>query len=458
MVDSRDIKHKTKIFQIIINIISGLAVFYYLLLLDQPLRDDDLFNWAILFIFIVKFLSDMFTFKIGLASFSLGLLFLPIVSLLGFAPAKEVQPLFNNQTLLIDEHFHILAFSSLFFYYIWSLLLLIGKKSFKEYDFEVIKYLFSSSTSLLSTWFFSGVAIVSAIIYLPDLPGRSYHDMSDSLLPGNAWNAVVAVSYFFVLIGSKDSRFRMFAMIFVPFWLLTHFARVDILGLILILYLIIANTKKGKIFKHKLNFKKVAFITSGLILFSYLGLVRHSGLIFDASAILDAIVNLVNYPTVQDIIYSTAAAIEVTHNSGSHYTLINYIPQLIPSFFGTASEGAAYIVHDKIHTNFGLLIYGEYYMNFKLIGVIAAPFLTYIVVFLPAGILRGLFGKFGFAIGYYLIVTSLARIFWYGYIYYLKPLVIIVPIFIIAHLIIVNIEKELAGKPALKNKRSQEEL
>ncbi|TAA72297.1 hypothetical protein [Planococcus salinarum] len=452
MNDSSNAKLKANIIQIVVNIISGLSVFYYLLLLDQPFIEDNFFNVIILTIFIVKFVVDIFTFKTGLASFSLVLLFLPIISLLGFAPIKEVQPLFNNQTLLIEEHFNILAFSALFFYYTWSLLLHVGKKTFREYDLEVLKYLTSSSTSLLSTWFFSAVSVISVIIYLPDLPGGSYTATSNSLLPGNAWNAVVAISYFFVIIGSKDSKFRTFALIFVPFWLLTHFARVDILGLILIIYLIIANTKKGELFKQKLNFKKVAFITIGVLLFSYLGLVRHSGLIFDATAITEAIINLINYPTVQDIIYSTAAAIEVTHNSGTYHTLINYIPQLIPSFFGTAGEGAAYIVANQIHTNYGLLIYGEYYMNYKIIGVIAAPFVTYVIVFLPAGLLRAFFGKFGFAIGYYLIVTAMPRIFWYGYIYYLKPLVIIVPIFIIVHLIIVNIEKELAGKPVLKNR------
>ena len=445
-------KLMANVIQIVVYVISGLSVFYYLLLLDQPFNKEDFLNTVILSIFVVKFVFDIFTFKIGFASFSLLLLFLPIVSLLAFAPIGEVQPLFNSQTQLIEKHFYILAFSSLFFYYIWSILLLLNNKSFKKYDMEVLKYFSANSASLLSTWFFSGVAIISALIYLPDLPGKSYNQLSDSLLPGNAWNSVVVISYFFVIIGSKDSHFRRIALFFVPFWLLTHFARVDILGLILIMYIILANTKRGKLFKSKLNFKKVAFIAIGLIVFSYLGLVRHSGLIFDAAAISDSIKNLINYPTVQDIIYSTAAAIEVTHESGSYYTLINYIPQLIPSFFGTPSEGAAYIVAHAIHTNYGLLIYGEYYLNYKIIGVIAAPFITYLVVFLPANILKKLFGNFGFAFGYYLIVTSMPRIFWYGYIYYLKPLVLIVPVFIIVHLIITSLEKELADKPALKYK------
>lgn len=452
MGEYRDNKEKATILRGIVNIIAGLAVFYYLLVMDQPLKEDSFIDTAIFFIFAAKFVLDLHAFRIGFASFSLVLLFLPILSLLVFAPKQEVQPLFNSQTFLIDEHFHLLAFSAMFFYYIWSLLLVVGNKSFEKYDLKVLEYISSSSTSLLSTWFFSGVAVVSAIIYLPDLPGGSYHKLADSLLPGNAWNAVVAISYFFVIIGSKNSHMRKFALFFVPFWLLTHFARVDILGLLLIIYLILANMKNGKLFKRKMNVKKYVFIAIGLILFSYLGLVRHSGLVWDMTAIWDAIENLINYPTVQDVLYSTAAAIEVTHNSGTHNTLINYIPQLIPSFFGNPGEGAAYIVADAIHTNYGLLIYGEYYMNYLLAGVIAAPFVTFLVVFLPAVILRKLFGNFGFAIGYYLIVTAMPRIFWYGYIYYLKPMTIIVPVFIIVHLIIVNMEKELAGKPALKYK------
>src|SRR5690606_34339411 len=102
------------------------------------------------------------------ATFSLMLLFLPIISLLGFAPYGEVQPFFNDRTQLIEKHFYILAFSATFFYYIWSLLLQINKKTFMHYDLKVIGFFKKHSKSLLVTWFFSAVAIASSIIYLPD--------------------------------------------------------------------------------------------------------------------------------------------------------------------------------------------------------------------------------------------------------------------------------------------------
>ncbi|RNF39516.1 hypothetical protein [Planococcus salinus] len=445
-------KRSEKIFQIIVNIIAGISSFYYLLKIGQPLNDAPLIHSIILIIFAIKFIMDLFIFKIGYASFSLLLLFLPVISILGYGPIGEVQPLFNDSTLLIEKHFYILAFAALFFYYVWSSLLYVNKKSFLLYDAEALKKLFGNSHSLLSTWFFSLLAIAASIIYLPDLPGKAYHDLSESLLPGNAWNSVVVVSYFFVLVGVKGSMIRKLALFFVPFWLLTHYARVDILGLVLLMYLIITTAKKGKAFKPKVNFRKIGILVIGILVFSYLGLVRHSGLVFDTEAILNSLGILINYPTVQDLIYSTAAAIEVNHQSGNYYTLINYIPQLMPSFFGQGIDAAPHIVASEIHTNYGLLVYGEYYLNYRILGLFLAPFVTYAVVFLPAYLLKRGFGNLGFTLGYYLILTTTPRIMWYGYIYYLKPLVMIVPVFLLLHLIITNIEKEITVNPAVKYK------
>lgn len=441
-----------RILFIIVNLLTGISVIYYLLRAGQVFNANDPWNLFILIIFSFKFIMDIYIFKIGFATFSLVLLFLPIVSILGFGPIGEVQPLFNDRTHLIEKHFYTLAFGALFFYYIWSVLLWLTNKTYRNYDAKMLALYSGTVKSLLATWIFSALAIVSSIIYLPDLPGKAYHDMSPSLLPGNAWNSVVVISYFFVLMGVKGSAIRKFALLFVPFWLLSHYARVDILGLLLILYLLLTVTKKAGVIKSKFSFKKAALIAGGLLVFSYLGLVRHSGLVFDMEAILDSVSILINYPTVQDLVYSTAAAIEVTHTYTNYYTLIDYIPQLIPSFFGIEAQSpqAAHLVASLIHTNYGLFVYGEYYLNFEIIGLIMAPFLTYAVIFVPALLLKKVFGNFGMALGYYWIVLTIARVFWYGYIYYIKPLVIIMPIFIIMYLIIASFEKELMDKPALK--------
>lgn len=441
-----------KIFLIIINVISGISILYYLFKIDHMLVGQDTISSVILVIFCVKFIVDLITFKIGFSSFSLILLFLPIVSLLGFGPIGEVQPLFNDRTQLIEKHFYVLAFAALFFYYVWSLLLLINQKTFKHFDAEALKYFYQGPKSLLATWIFSIIAIAASIIYLPDLPGRAYTDLSASLLPGNAWNAVVVVAYFFVLVGVKDSLLRKAALYFVPFWLLTHYARVDILGLVLIMYLIISNMKKGQWIKSKLNFKKLGLLGFGILIFSYLGIVRHSGLIIDLESILESVYLLFNYLTVQDLIYSTAAAIEVGQNYGNFHTLLNHIPQLIPSFFVDNPDGAPIVIASYIHTNFGLLLYGEYYMNYQLAGLIAAPFVTYLILFFPFIILRHLLGNFGIAVAYYLLVTATPRIMWYGYIYYLKPLVVILPVFLILYWLIFHVEKEFARKSMVKAK------
>ena len=442
-----------KVLFIIVNLLTGISVIYYLLRAGQVFNTEDPWNLFILIIFSFKLIMDIYIFKVGFASFSLVLLFLPVISILGFGPIGEVQPLFNDRTHLIEKHFYILAFGALFFYYIWSILLWVTNKTYRNYDAKILAFYSGTVHSLLATWFFSALAIVSAIIYLPDLPGKAYQDLSPSLLPGNAWNSVVVISYFFVLMGVKNSAIRKFALLFVPFWLLSHYARVDILGLLLILYLLLTATKRAGVLKSKFSLKNVVLIAGGLLVFSYLGLVRHTGLIFDVEAIWDSVSILINYPTVQDLVYSTAAAIEVTHTYGNYYTLIDYIPQLIPSFFGIEAQNpqAAHLVASLIHTNYGLFIYGEYYMNFEIMGLIVAPFVTYAVLFVPAFLLKKFFGNFGMALGYYWIVLTIARVFWYGYIYYIKPLIIIMPIFIILYLVIASFEKELVDKPALKS-------
>ncbi len=442
-----------KVLYIIVNLIVGISLVYYLLRIDQVFKTDDPWNLFILVLFSCKLLMDIYIFKIGFASFSLVLLFLPIVSILGFAPIGEVQPLFNDQTHLIEKHFYALAFGALFFYYIWSILLWLTNKTYRNYDAKILSYFTGTVYSLLATWLFSTLAIITSIIYLPDLPGLAYKDLSPSLLPGNAWNSVVVISYFFVLMGVKESAIRKFAIFFVPFWLLTHYARVDILGLLLILYLLLTATKKLDVIKSHFSVKKAALIGGGLLVFSYLGLVRHTGLVFDAEALLESVSMLINYPTVQDLVYSTAAAMEVTQVYGNFYTLIDYIPQLIPSFFGFEADSpeAAHLVASLIHTNYGLFAFGEFYLNFKVIGMVMAPFVTYMILFLPALILKKLFGNFGLALGYYWIVLTVARVLWYGFIYYIKPLVIILPIFIIIYFIIASFEKDLVHKPALKS-------
>lgn len=442
-----------KVLFIIVNLIVGLSVVYYLLRIDQVFDVDDPWNLFILILFFCKFLMDIYIFKIGFASFSLVLLFLPIISLLGFGPIGEVQPLFNDRTHLIEKHFYALAFGALFFYYVWSILLAITNKTYRNYDAKILSYFSGTVHSLLATWVFSAITIISSIIYLPDLPGLAYKDLSPSLLPGNAWNSVVVISYFFVLMGVKESAIRKFALFFVPIWLLTHYARVDILGLLLILYLLLTATKKLDVIKSRFSFKKAALIVGGLLVFSYLGLVRHTGLVFDTEALVESVSMLTNYPTVQDLVYSTAAAIEVTQLYGNFYTLMDYIPQLIPSFLGFEAQSpeAGHLVASLIHTNYGLFVYGEFYLNFEVMGLVVAPFVTYLVIFLPALILRKLLGNFGASLGYYWIVLTIARVFWYGYIYYIKPLVIILPVFIILYLIIASFEKDLVNKSPVKS-------
>lgn len=405
----------------------------------------------ILYIFF-KFILDLFTFGPGLTSYSLLFLFTPVVSLLIYGPKNEVATIFNANTGLINEHFHTILFGCIYFYYVWSYLFYFSQKKFKKFDMEIIPLFKQIKGNNLSTYFFAVIALLASIIYKPTIPGQSYISLRevDPLIPGSGWNLVVVMAYFFTLIGNEKNIVRNIVLVIVPVWLIINYARVDIMGIFLFYLLFTIYRRKLYLKNNWFMDKNIAgkFLVLGIIVivFSYIGIVRNEGFHLSSDSLLRALSLTFNYPTVQDLIYSFAATVEVEDLFGTTSTIFWYFIKVIPSYFIAFPEDASKYVQSMIFTNYGMHISSEFYLNFGVWGIIISPFMFYIMIFAPMKVMKKLFGPLGITISYYLLVMSTSRIYWYGYIYYIKPYFTIIPIFIVIHLFLCSIEKKLIMK------------
>mgnify|MGYP004592400971 FL=1 len=75
-----------------------------------------------------------------------------------------------------------------------------------------------------------GIAILSIIIAFPTMP-FSFGNRFKALLPGNAWNHFAIIALLFVLTRVREYKFVAATYIFVIGWFLSHYERVDVLGL-----------------------------------------------------------------------------------------------------------------------------------------------------------------------------------------------------------------------------------
>lgn len=390
---------------------------------------------AVGFLFVV----NLITLGIGFASYSLLLLYMSIVSLGIYGPLGQVQPNLNGTTKYIDQYFLLMFIGLVYFFIIWLILMVVGRKGYGEFDAQNLRasQVVRENSSHGITSIFAIISLFSAFVFLPGLPGGIYRSVSTNLLLGNAWNAVSLIAYFFVLFG-KPNLLRSATLILVPSWFFLHFHRVDVVGL-LVLIVVISFYHSGfkKItFKALMkNWRAVALAVSGFILFFYIGYIRFAGWKWSPTLFFMSLSGMFNYLTVQDVLYSGAAAFARTDKVGTIPSLLYYTVRLLPSQIVsnqyTANFDAARIVFNFTKTNGGMLVIGEFYLNAKILGLILAPIVTYFIIFGARWIMVRLFGDMGRGISYFILIVSVTRIFWYGFIYYIKPLLVISPFLIL---------------------------
>ena len=114
---------------------------------------------------------------------------------------------------------------------------LINEKELLSDNFEIGK---------LSTYFCCILAIATAIIAFPGMPFSENYVSNRfvGLLGGSAWNHISMVSLLFVLPNFKKNHFVKLTYAFVIFWFVSHYERVDIIGLLFFCFIYVLARKK----------------------------------------------------------------------------------------------------------------------------------------------------------------------------------------------------------------------
>ncbi|MCX8074604.1 MAG: hypothetical protein N2749_03355 [Clostridia bacterium] len=298
--------------------------------------------------------------------------------------------------------------------YIWLASTNILKK---EEEFLISKNLIS----LKSAYFCSIIAIVCAIIAFPGIPfSREYiSNRFIALLPGTAWNHLSIVATLFAIGKLKDSKFVKFSVVFVIFWFLSHFERVDIIGLTVLLFILLVITKKLEIKPIKLmKYGVVALVI--FIVMIYIGDMRNNVTEFKISDISKKV-----------LVQSTAADIGHVFNVATNYynneslllgeTYVTYIVEIIP--FLSSNHEISTVIYNYYPTPGGSYILSEPLINFGIIGVVifqTFEFFIYKLILSKNSQYRRYV--------YFFLIISVFRTTWYGLLYIEKAMIYFIPI------------------------------
>lgn len=210
------------------------------------------------------------------------------------------------------------------------------------------------------------IAVLTTLIAFPTVP-FTFTNRFEALLPGNAWNHFALVALIFVSPNIKKYKFVKLTYIFVICWFLSHYERVDVLGLAVALLLIYVMKKKEEI----IQILKVSVIFLILfILMSFLGEIRMASS-FSISGILT---KLVTQNTASDVGYMYSIAVDYisTHSLLFGETYLKYVIKVIP-ILETSNFETATILGQYYGVPGGSFILDEPLMNFGLLGVIIIP-------------------------------------------------------------------------------------
>jgi hypothetical protein len=269
--------------------------------------------------------------------------------------------------------------------------------------------------------FCSIVAIVCTLLLFPSLPFNFEVSGArlSAVLPGQAWNHFVIVALIYMVNDLKYSNLARFTYAFCIFWFLTHYERVDIVGLIVMLFIVLITQKFSHINLKKI-FKITAITIALIVLLNLIGDIRGNAA-YNFS-IGDALENLIVQNTASDLGYVFNVSIEYYKNNppllGSSY--ITYIIKLLP--FMSNNSTVASILNATYGTPGGEYILSEPLMNFGIKGIIIFTFAEFsIYKYLLKKPTKARF------IIYLLLICSAFRTSWYGIYYIERALVLFIP-------------------------------
>ena len=287
----------------------------------------------------------------------------------------------------------------------------------------------------ISTYFCCFLAIMTAIIAFPGMPfdPKYLDNRFIGLVQGSAWNHLSIVCLLFVLPKFKKSNLVKITYLFVIFWFISHYERVDIIG-ILLLSLIYILIKKEKI---KLRTYIIVGITGITAVFTmvFLGELR-------ADNIQDMTITDIARKT---LVQNTAADVGYVFNTSIEYaetnellmgkTYITYFIKLVP--FLDSNVRAGKILNETYLTPGGEFILSEPLMNFGVIGILLFQILEFSIY---SAILSKK-NRYRFFLYSFLMLTVF-RTSWYGWMYIEKAIVYFIPIIYCITKILDNTERK----------------
>lgn len=270
----------------------------------------------------------------------------------------------------------------------------------------------------------SFISVLTSIIAFPQLSiGFSSQTRFDSLLPGNAWNHVALVTLVISCLSHfKDSRIVKYNSLFVIFWFLIHYERVDMFGFFIGM-LILFNVKS----KTKLSlFKKIAVAFIFIIvffLFIYIGEVRNGISDVSFTYILHKIL-IQN--TATDVLYTYNCSIDYVEKFGFLHGISysSYLYHLIP--FADSQDFIPSLLSINYPYPGGIFILSEPFMNFGVSGVIAIFFTLLMIIYCFAKTMS-IYSYYA----YVFLTVIIIRIMWYGIDFGFVSFIYILPIILI---------------------------
>ncbi|KGK89555.1 hypothetical protein [Clostridium sp. HMP27] len=263
------------------------------------------------------------------------------------------------------------------------------------------------------------IAIIAVIIAFPQMIFT--FDSStrfQSLLPGNGWNHLAIVALIFAVTRIQDSMFIKISLVFIVFWFLAHYERVDIVGFCFAFISLFAIKKNLKInAKFIMRYGIMIFIIFGFLV--YIGEVRAGNISIDLSMLLK---HIVSQNTASDIGYVFHSSTKYVEDYGllQGRSYITYIQGAIPMFDTPLRAGG--IIKTLYGTPGGEYILTEPVINFGFIGVLIV---TNIYMFILYKIVRKS-SAYRYYLYIFLMVASF-RFVWYGLSYIETAILYFIP-------------------------------
>ena len=335
----------------------------------------------------------------------------------------------------------ILIYNIISYLWISCSKVLINEKELLNENFMVGK---------LSTYFCCLIAIITALIAFPGMPFNDNYVSNRfvGLLQGNAWNHVSIVCLLFVLPNFKSRHLVKLTYIFVIFWFVSHYERVDVIGLLFFCFIYFLARKRKIKLKTYVKFGTILLLC--VFIMVYMGEKRAGN--EKSIGIQDILKKTLVQNTAADIGYVFNSSIDFYKNNdllmGKSY--ITYIIELLP--FTDSSVRIGHILGEQYNTPGGEFILSEPLMNFGIVGVIGFQIVEYSIYTL----ILSKKSKYRFFLYSFLMMTVF-RTTWYGWIYVEKAVVYFIPIIYVITKYLDKFEENGEKKIENKNEKFSEE-